>query len=119
MEKEERKTLIQKIGLKEKDSLSIANKYYSLLSAISDIKLTEREVQLVAFTAIRGNISYSNNREDFCTLYKSSPPTINNMISKLKKLKLLTKDGGKIKVAPRFLIDFESNLSILINIQHG
>jgi len=119
METTDKKTFIQKIGLKDKDSLAIANKYYSILSAISNVKLTDREIQLVAFTAIRGNISYSNNREDFCTLYKSSPPTINNMISKLKKAGLLVKDGGKIKVAPKWLLDFEGNITMLISLQHG
>ncbi len=119
MDSTDKKTLIQKIGLKEKDGLAIANKYYSILSAISNVKLTDREIQLVAFTAIRGNISYSNNREDFCTLYKSSPPTINNMISKLKKNGLLVKDGGKIKVAPNFLLNFDSDITLVLNIQHG
>lgn len=85
--------IVQKFKRIEKDVLSSAQRYYTILSAINDLHLTEREIQLVAFTAIRGNISYSNNREEFCQLYKSSAPTINNIISKLKKLKLLIKDG--------------------------
>lgn len=119
METKEKKSLIQKIKLTEKDALSIANRYYSLLSAIGNSSLTEREIQLMAFTAIKGNISYAINREEFCALYKSSSPTINNIISKLKKLKLLVKDGGKIKVNPLYLLNFDNDIILQIHLLHG
>jgi hypothetical protein len=119
METKEKKTLLQKIKLIDTDSLVIAHKYYSLLSAIGNSPLTEREIQLVAFTAIKGNISYSSNREEFCTLYKSSSPTINNMISKLKKVGILIKESGKIKVAPKYLLDFNNNIVLQISLSHG
>jgi len=119
METEQRKTTLQKLKLKEGNSLSIAQKYYSLLSAISNTNLTEREIQLVAFTAIKGNISYSSHRDEFIETYKSSSPTINNIISKLKKVGLLIKDGGKIKVNPQYLLDFNKDLILQISILHG
>mgnify|MGYP001578013025 CR=1 FL=1 len=119
MEIEQRKVILQKIRMKETNDLSIAQKYYSLLSAISNTNLTEREIQLVAFTAIKGNISYSSYKEEFIELYKSSSPTINNIISKLKKLGLLIKDGGKIKVNPLYLLDFNKDLILQISILHG
>jgi hypothetical protein len=119
MENQEKKTIVQKIKLTEKDPLSIAQRYYTLLSAISNTSLTEREIQLMAFTAIKGNISYSINREEFCELYKSSSPTINNIISKLKKMKLLVKEGGKIKVNPAYLLNFNNDLVIQLHIVHG
>jgi len=102
------KPSISKITKKEPDGLSVAIRYYSVLSAIGDLDLTKREIQLIAFTAIKGNISYSSNRNEFCDLYKSSSPTINNMISKLKKKSILIKDGGKIKVNPKLLVNFET-----------
>jgi len=46
-------------------------------------------------------------------------PTINNIISKLKRTGLLVKDGGKIKVSPKFILDFDKNLNMLISIAHG
>jgi hypothetical protein len=119
MEIKERKVVVQKIKLSEKDSLSMAHRYYNLLSAISNTALTKREVQLIAFTAIKGNISYSSYKEEFCKMYKSSAPTINNLIFKLKKSGLLIKDGGKIKVNPVYLIDFNNNLAVQITLLHG
>jgi hypothetical protein len=36
-----------------------------ILSAVNGLKLTEREIQLIAFTAVKGNISYGSIREEF------------------------------------------------------
>ena len=116
---EEKKVVVQKIKLSEKDTLSMAIRYYKILSAISNVPLTKREIQLIAFTAVKGNISYSTNKEEFCSLYKSSSPTINNMIFKLKKVKLFIKDGGKIKVNPQFIVDFNKDLVLQISVLHG
>lgn len=106
-------TIVQKIKI-DKPSLEIAQKYYAIISAVNDLYLTQRELQLIAFTAIRGNMSYANIREDFCQLYNSSNPTINNIISKLKKKNVLVKDGDKVKVNPILALDFKKN--ILINV---
>ena len=92
---ENRKTIVQKLKRQEEDVFQCAQRYYSVLSAINDLYLTEREIQLVAFTAVKGNISYKNIREEFCQKYKSSAPTINNLISKLKKLECLLRMGQR------------------------
>lgn len=113
---ENRKTIVQKLKREEIDIFQCAQRYYSVLSAINDLYLTEREIQLVAFTAVKGNISYKNIREEFCQKYKSSAPTINNLISKLKKLGVFVKDGTKVKVNPQIGLNFENNIVLQITI---
>jgi hypothetical protein len=113
------KTIVQKLKRPEKDNYAVAEKYYSVLSAINNLKLTQREIQLVAFTAIKGNISYANNRDEFCTKYKTTSPTINNIISKLKKIGVFIKDGSKVKVNPVIILPFENDVQLQINIVHG
>lgn len=115
----EKKIIVQRLKRKEEDSLAVAKRYYSILSAVNDLKLTEREIQLIAFTAIKGNISYSTIREEFCKLYNSSSPTINNIISKLKKVGIFVKDASKIKVNPKILLSFENNIVIQTVILNG
>ena len=110
--------IIQKIKIQSADMFSVAEKYYSILSAINNLKLTQREIQLVAFTAIKGNISYSNIRKEFCEKYNSTSPTINNIISKLKKIKVLIKDGTKTKVNPVIILDFSKDIILQISL-HG
>ena len=97
----------------------MAERYYTLLSAVNNIKLTQREIQLVAFTAIRGNISYANIRKDFCDMYGTTNPSINNIISRLKKMGVLVKDGSKVKVNPRILLNFENDITLEIKLIHG
>ena len=116
---EAEKPISQIIRLKEVSALAVAQRYYRILSAVSNVGLTEREIQLLAFTAIRGNMSYSTNRQDFIDTYKSSSATINNIISKLKNLGLLVKEGTKVKVNPTYILDFNKNLKIEVNLQNG
>ena len=117
--KTEKKIIVQKFLRKIEDNYAMAEKYYSVLSTINNLKLTQREVQLVAFTAIRGNISYSSIREDFCKKYNSTSPTINNIISKLKKIGVFVKDGSKIKVNPVIILNFSNDITLEVKMEHN
>lgn len=98
--------------------IQLAEKYYSILFTINNLHLTEREIQLIAFTAIKGNITYANVREEFCKTYNSTSPTINNIVSKLKRLGIFTKENGKVKVNPKIIIDFKKDLMLNIKLVH-
>ena len=114
-----KKVIVQKLLRRVDDDYAMAEKYYSLLSTINDLRLTTREIQLIAFTAVNGNISYSSIREEFCKKFKSTPPTINNMISKLKKVKVFVKDGSKVKVNPVILLNFKEDIKLEIKVEHN
>lgn len=111
--------IVQKLKKSVEDNYASAEKYYSLLSTLNELKLTHREIQLIAFTAIKGNISYANIREEFCSKYNTTAPTINNIISKLKRIGVLVKDGTKVKVNPRIILNFDKDLVLDIKIVHG
>jgi len=111
--------LVQKLKKKENDVFSLAERYYKILSAVNDLFLTEREIQLIAFTAVKGNISYANIREEFCKKHNTSSAPINNIISKLKKIGVLIKDGTKVKVNPVIILDFNKSISLEIKLTHG
>lgn len=113
--------IVQKL---KKDSVrspeAMAEKYYSLLSELNDFGLTEREIQLIAFTAVKGNITDSVNRTDFCSLYQTSVPTINNIVSKLKKFGILVKNEKKeIVVNAKINLDFSKDLHLVISLKHN
>jgi hypothetical protein len=98
--------------------IQLAEKYYSVLFTINNLHLTEREIQLIAFTAIKGNITYANVREEFCKIYNSTSPTINNIVSKLKRLGIFVKENGKVKINPKIIIDFKKDLMLNIKLVH-
>ena len=110
--------ILQRLKKVEQDDYLLAERYYTILSAVNDLKLTQREIQLMAFAAVRGNISYANIRRDFCERYKTTNPSINNIISKLKKMGVLVKDGTKVKVNPQILLNFENDLILEIRLVH-
>jgi len=112
------KTILQKLRRVEIDEYQLAERYYTILSAINNLKLTQRELQLIAFTAIRGNISYANIRKDFCEKYGTTNPSINNIISRLKKMGILVKDGTKVKVNSQILLNFEHDITLEIRLVH-
>lgn len=111
-----KKTIVQKLKKQEQDVYASAQRYYSVMSAVNSLNLTQRELQLVAFTAVKGNISYKNIREEFCEKYKSSAPTINNLISKLKKIGVFVKEGSKVKVNSLINLNFENDVVLEIKI---
>jgi hypothetical protein len=110
--------IVQRLKKSVSTDIQLAEKYYSILSAINSLNLTQREIQLIAFTAVKGNITYANVREEFCKLHNTTSPTINNIISKLKKIGVLIKDGSKIKVNPVIVLNFNNNIKLEISIEH-
>jgi len=115
----EAKPIVQRLKTSIGDVIPMAEKYYKILSAVNELNLTKREIQLIAFAAIKGNISYANIRKEFCELYNSTSPAINNIISKLKKMGIFVKDGTKVKVNPIILLNFEKDIVLQITLTHG
>jgi TATA-box binding protein (TBP) (component of TFIID and TFIIIB) len=110
--------IVQRLKKDVSTDMQLAEKYYSILSAINNLHLTEREIQLISFTAIKGNITYANVREEFCKTYNSTSPSINNIISKLKKVGIFIKENGKVKVNPIITIDFKKDITLEIKLVH-
>jgi hypothetical protein len=111
--------IVQKLKKVSGDKYLLAEKYYDILSSLNSLSLTKREIQLVAFAAIHGNISYTHIKEEFCTKYETSVQTIYNIVSKLMKLKVLVKDNGKIKVNPVIILNFDDTIKLEITLSHG
>jgi hypothetical protein len=115
----ENRITYQRLSYTLEDRYMIAQRYYGVLSIMNGLGLTEREIQVVAYAAIRGNMSYANIRGEFCERYKTSSATINNMISRLKRLSVFIKDNGKVKVNPRIVISFNDDVVLQIVMKHG
>ena len=93
-------------------SLKKAERYYNILSAVNDLKLTQKEIQLIAFMSVKGSISLSGVRSEFCREYSTSEPTIYNIISRMKKIGIFTKEDNRVKLNPRIALDFNKNIKL-------
>ena len=111
--------IVQKLKKGSGDKYQLAERYYEILSSLNSLKLTQREIQLVAFTAIHGNISYPNLKEEFCTKHKTSIQTIYNMVAKMMKLKVMVKSNGNIKVNPIIVLKFDDDIKLEILLTNG
>ena len=110
--------IVQQVEKRLDNEYMLAEKYYAILSAINNLQLTKREIELVAFTAVKGSISYANHRAEFCEKYNTTTATINNIVSKLKKSSVFIKGDGKIQVNPIIVVNFKKNLNLVIKLAH-
>lgn len=104
--------IIQTIRKKYNNKIEAGIAYYTFVTAVNNIKLAPRLIQLLAFINYRGTISSSSARKDFCTMFGSSEATISNMVSELFPLKLLVKEKLKTKINPALRIDFDKQVVI-------
>lgn len=105
--------IVQKIKKQEDSLINQAIKYYSLICLINDIKLHRRDIELLAFTALRGTISSLSAKQEFSRQFGSSVSTVNNMISKLNSMGFLEKAHGKYKINHKIDIDFKNRDVVL------
>jgi len=109
--------IVQKLKKVSADGYQLAEKYYDIVSALNSLNLTRREIQLVAYAAIHGNISYTHIKNDFCAKYDTSVQTIYNIVSKLMKMRVLIKDNRKIKVNPIIALKFNDSIRMEITLE--
>lgn len=90
------------------------------MSVINGIHLTTKEIQLTAFTALKGNISADGLREEFAETFDSSVFSTNNMVYKLRKKGVfIMSPSGDVIVNPRIVLDFNNSLVLNITMANG
>ena len=97
--------------------VSLAERYYSLVSALNQLQLTEREIQLMAFMAMSGAEKF--DRREFCNAYGTTQATVNNMVAKLRKRNILVKSKNAVIVNPIISLDFSKDVQLEIRLVHG
>jgi hypothetical protein len=100
------------------DNIGIAEMYYGVLSVLNRLKLTKLEIGLLAFMAINGPISDVGVQDGFCAVYKTTVSTVNNTVSKLKKMSLIIKEDGKNIINPKIVLDFSKDVVLGITMLH-
>lgn len=108
--------VVQKLAIHHEKPIDRAIVYYSVISALNNLKLQKREIELLAFTAIRGTITPLPAREEFVKQFGSSLATIENMKSKLVKSHLIIKDGDMYRVNPTIAPKFDNNIVLKIDL---
>ena len=108
---------MEKIVVQDIVSLSnVIGKYYGILSVLNDLHLTPRDIQLLTFIVLKGSLV---NKEEFYSLYDTTSATLNNSISKLKKIGMLVKPNKDIIINPLISPDFSNGINLHLQLRHG
>ncbi len=113
------KITLQRIRKDTDDSLVLAERYYSVLFALNEVPLTKLETKLVAFTAVRGNISYKQFMEECCERYGTTVASVRNMVGRARKLGILVRERGKIKVVPVLSLNFNRGIVLELKLMYN
>ena len=108
--------IVQTIKKQYPGSIDAGIAYYTFITNINNIKLSKREIQLLAYVNHRGTISSASAREEFCNMFDSSEGTISNMISKLSKHKLLVKEKNKTKLNASLRMNFDKKIVLKVHL---
>lgn len=74
-------------------------RYYIVLMALNDIQISKQQMELLVFTAVEGKLD-TDGRKKFASLNSTSPGTVDNCVSALKKTELLVEVDGHLQPNP-------------------
>lgn len=109
--------LVQKLKIEDISSIDKAIRYYNFLFTLYGIKLPKKELELFAFTAIRGTITPLAARKEFIAKFNSSRASIENIKGRLVKKGLLVYVENKYKINPKFILDFNKDIVIRLELK--
>lgn len=107
--------ILQRLKIDIDTPLVVAEKYFAIISIINDLGLARREIQLMAFTAVKGDVGV--RKEEFVEMYGSSLATLGNIVSKLTKEQFLKKDKKVVSVNASLLQQFEEGVRLDITLE--
>lgn len=107
----------EKINKNLESPFEVAKSYYKILFELNGHFLSNLELDLISFTAVRGFITTVKAKKDFVKEYNTSQATVNNLVSKLRRKGILVKEQGKTKVNPAIVKDFSDGVMLVIKLQ--
>lgn len=110
--------VVQKLNKREDSELKLAIRYFTIIAAITNIHLTSRKIELLAFTAIKGTISSGGARQEFIETFNSSKASLENMKRFLVRKGLIVKQDGKYKIVPSLAFDFKNKIVLQVSLEH-
>jgi hypothetical protein len=114
--KERMAVIVQKLKKEFSSNLEKAIKYYTILAVLNDIKLTTKQIELLAFTSVKGTITSPASRREFIELFSSSLASLENIKGKLVKGNWLVKVDNKYRTNPQINLDFSKDIILQINL---
>lgn len=106
---------VQKIKIQCDDVVEKVIKYYTVLFTLNDLSLTKSEIELLAFTAVKGDIRSPALKQEFSERFGVKTNYVESMKVKLMKRNFLVKKGKIHKVHPKLMLDFSKGLVVQLD----
>lgn len=103
---------IQLMVQEGRDEIELAVKYFSFFFAINNYDIPQKEIELLAFTVVRGTITPKPAREEFVERFGGSIAYVENLKGELVKKGFLIKTKGKHRAQPWLCLDFSKKTVI-------
>jgi hypothetical protein len=113
----EKRITYQKIRSTCKDKAVMSERYYKTVFILNGIGVTEREVQLLSYLSLHGGLLSKSIKLDFCNIYGSTLATANNIVSRLRKLGILTKEGKEVRINSLLRLDFSEGIELSVKME--
>lgn len=107
----------QEIDRKYDTAWDKAKIYLKIMLPLGNFHITNQELDILAFIACSGDISKVPIRRACLEKFQISNSSLNNSISKLKRLGLLVKvNNQNINILPTFQVNYDSDLYLNIKL---
>lgn len=98
-----------------KDKVELVKAYFTLLLGLNKIHLTNQELGVLAYAALEGEMTTVKAKTGVMNYFKIPQHSLNNVISKLQRKKLLIKTD-RTRVIPALSLDYGKDLQLIINL---
>lgn len=86
-----------------KSEIETSTKFFEIVSIVNSLGFTELDSSVIAYISSKGSIKGVKDKEELCSYFGiKSIPSLNNILSKVKRKKFIIKDSQGYKVNPYF-----------------
>lgn len=90
--------------------LKAARMFIAAVTAFNDISIGPMELNFLAYIMLRGGVLSGTGRKQYIDEHGSSKSKIDNMVSGLKKKKVLVKSEDRmVRLHPKIVVNFKDN----------
>lgn len=92
-----------------KDKTEAARLFLSMVTGFNNIRLSKSELDFLAYMMMKDGGVVTVGKKGYQEQYDVSEGVVNNMVSLLKKKKVLVKIDNKVRIHPKIMVGFKDN----------
>lgn len=96
----------------------LAVKFYNIISILNNFKWSLMECRIMAYAAMKGDISSGGRVKAFCSVFKTTSGSLSNSVSILFKQGFLVKLDGKTKVNDGLYFNVNTDIIFQLKMLH-